>query len=252
MDTTTYYKYINRTDIVFNGHLKMLVAEVKNAFDLKTNFQDDIFDISALNDIQRDIRMHFLKNQSRLTILNNKIIKNTPTSQPDIFAFFVALIIDDISDCYSFQDVFKKFKQQFIYNPENYAHVAAIESYELFQIYGTKYDFINDDDDTARIVFKCACGHLITQKVILQNSVTKDKILLGADCVCKTEITTKKELNKGSRLYKKRMEMVEKKIVRQKQVCRFFYAFVRRAVYFNNQAYKKRVVHEEGYIWLLK
>jgi hypothetical protein len=168
-------EYLNETHIVFNEKWKKYIKKASLVFELNL-YNTEMSDLIAhYANIQDRMRTYLDKNRQ----FDIEVSKNL--RKQENFAFGISMITY-IDDCNNWVDVSKKFKITENYNREP---ITTTENYD------DETDFELDATTT-----NCMCNHSITSTgaYTLLDLYTRKSVMLGCDCIEKTGVITKEEL----------------------------------------------------------
>lgn len=194
-------KIINKTKIKFDNRW------VKYILTAQPKFEMNIFNIHDITDLIG----HYTQLQERLReyIDNNQNYnisgKSKKLNLPDYFAYGICMI-SNINDCKSFKDVFNKR-----------------DDFEITDI-STSENYHEKDDDVMATYTNCMCSHSICSEnsFVITNLKTSRSIMVGCECVKKTDILNieklkklMKEKNRKKREKLKRINLTKKQLEKQ-------------------------------------
>ena len=113
--------------------------------------------------------------------------KSKKLNLPDYFAYGICMI-SNINDCKSFRDVFNKR-----------------DDFEITDI-STSENYHEKDDDVMATYTNCMCSHSICSEnsFVITNLKTSRSIMVGCECVKKTDIFNIEERKRGTRRKKQK------------------------------------------------
>lgn len=195
-------KIINKTKIKFNDRWISYILTAQSKFEMNIttfNMIDEMTDlISHYTQLQERLREYIDNNQNY-----NVSGKSKKLNLPDYFAYGICMI-SNINDCKSFKDVFNKR-----------------DDFEITDISTSENYYDEKDDDVMATYTNCMCSHSICAEnsFVLTNLKTCRSIMVGCDCVNKTDIFNIEELKKlmKEKNRKKREKVKRIKLTKQKK-----------------------------------
>ena len=190
-----------QTRLIFNERYMSFIQKAKNELDVNrlksvklkidintnmpSNDKNSIMTSIPMSEIlkfQQEYREYIVENQSDFDLTNNgKIILDQPISQPDFFVLVISLIVDDITNYNSFQEIFDEG-----FNSKKQGDIFKVSLWN------------EESGDYEESDFKCACSHKCCPEnsFHIYNPITEYNIIVGDSCIEKTKIISKEELNK--------------------------------------------------------
>lgn len=195
-------KIINKTKIKFDKRWIKFIQIAQQKFEMNIFNIYDLTDlINHYTTIQEKLRVYIDNNQNYNVSSKSKKLK-----LPDYFAYGICMICN-INDCKSFKDVFNKR-----------------DDFEITDISTSENYYDEKDDDIMATYTNCMCSHSICAEnsYILTNLKTRRSIMVGCDCINKTDIFNIEELkklinekNKKKIEKKKRINLTKKQLEKQ-------------------------------------
>lgn len=197
-------KIINKTKIKFDDRWIKYILTAQPKFEMNITGTASLYEMTDLighyTTIQSLLREYIDNNQNY-----NVSGKSRNLKLPDYFAFGISMI-SNINDCKSFKDVFNKR-----------------DDFEITDI-STTENYHEKDDDVMATYTNCMCSHSICSEnsFVLTNLKTRRSIMVGCDCVNKTDIFNIEELkklmkqkNRKKREKEKRINLTKKQLEKQ-------------------------------------
>jgi hypothetical protein len=178
---------VSKITINFNQKFKDFIKKLKRI--LSVDISGLIFtDTNRLMPIQNKIREYIYENQGEIDIDGGKKINEK--DHPNIFAIMICVIIDELNNYKSFQEVLdesQRFRWEVGMHASNEPNDAG---------YANSY---------AEQHFRCACNHVCQpyNMYIICNVKTGLRIAVGDECIKKTKFIESDELTELKNLSKK-------------------------------------------------
>jgi len=191
-------KIINKTKIKFDERWIQYILTAQLKFEMNIfNIHDLTELIGHYTQLQERLREYIDTNQNY-----NVSGKSKKLNLSDYFAYGICMI-SNINDCKSFKDVFNK-RDDFEIND-----ISTTENYH------------EQDDDVMATYTNCMCSHSMCSEnsYVITNLKTRRSIMVGCNCIQKTDIINIEELKKliNTKNRKKQERAKRIKLTKQKK-----------------------------------
>jgi hypothetical protein len=196
-------KYINKTIVIFNDKLKAFIKQIENNIDLTPlsyDYSNDKY-CKYIFECQQKIRDYIIKYQECFDTINNA--KLPFLNFREMYSIMVLLLIDDLDDikydCY--ESIWKELHKNNNSGVDDMDDIYNFNNLHWDYVYNLQHNaFKKHIPYTSNEAQKCFCGHhcLIKNIYELTNKNMDKVLLIGCDCILKTGIKTREEMDKIS------------------------------------------------------
>jgi hypothetical protein len=177
-------KTTNKTRLVWGEPFKNMIKTVTRELELRRSLRTEIMsidDANLIDDVEIDIRHYVIEHQHRFPGIYenpNTRLSGDSNSFPDHYAIMISITeVDNLDNYNGFLDMIETLRSKEIIELENLADE----------------DHLYGDNDQ----LKCSCGHTIkmNNSFLIRNSVNGMTLLLGSECIEKSDIVSYETLN---------------------------------------------------------
>jgi len=167
---------VSKITIEFNERFILFMVKLKSQIDVNALALKDTY---MLMPIQEDIRNYIIENQLEFDLVGGK--KITENNHPNIFAIMICVIIQDLREYDSFQEILDE--------SQKYRWEIGMQSSN--ELNDTGYENSYGEQN-----FRCACNKSCSPEnmYLISNLETGMNIAVGCECITKTKFIEPHEL----------------------------------------------------------